>query len=92
VLKCPLPLCELKAEGVGVLLVHHPRKGCSARGQSARGSGALAGYVDILIEMGWVGRPEDHRDRRRWLRSFSRYEQTRRQTILELSADSSLTL
>jgi hypothetical protein len=85
-MNCLLPLRELKAEGVGVLLVHHPRKGTTAPGQAARGSGALPGYVDILMEMGWVGRPEDE-DRRRWVRAFSRFEQTRRQTVLELSAD-----
>jgi hypothetical protein len=41
--------------------------------------------VGILIEMGRVGHPDE--DRRRWLRAFSRHEQTRRQAVLELSAD-----
>jgi hypothetical protein len=85
-MRCLLPLDELKALGVGVLLVHHPRKGVSAPGQAARGSGALPGYVDILIEKSWVGRPDDADDRRRWLRAFSRFEQTRRRTVIELSA------
>jgi hypothetical protein len=88
-MSCLLPLRDLKAQGVGVLLVHHPRKGASAPGQAARGSGALPGYVDILMEMGWAGRPEDDGDRRRWVRAFARFQETRRQTVLELNADGS---
>src|SRR5262245_48291422 len=37
-----LPLQRLAAEGVSVLLLHHPRKKESAEGQLARGSGALS--------------------------------------------------
>jgi hypothetical protein len=47
----------------------------------------LPGYVDILMEMGWAGSPDDAADRRRWLRGFSRHQQTRRHVIVELSAD-----
>jgi hypothetical protein len=84
---CLFPLGALKAEGVGVLLVHHPRKGPSPFGQADRGSGALPAYVDIVINQGWVGPPEDDQDRRRWLKALSRYQQTRKQAMLELTAD-----
>ena len=41
------PLQRLTAAGIAVLLLHHPRK---LDGQP-RGSGALPGFADILIEM-----------------------------------------
>ncbi len=45
------PLHQLAAAGVAVLLLHHPRKQTSEPGQSARGSGALLGFVDIVLEL-----------------------------------------
>jgi hypothetical protein len=44
------PLHRLANEGVAVLLLHHPRKKPSEPGHSARGSGALLGFVDIVLE------------------------------------------
>jgi hypothetical protein len=87
IMNCLMPLKSLTSRGIGVLLVHHPRKGVYKPGQASRGSGALPGYVDILMEMGWAGSPDDAADRRRWLRGFSRHQQTRRHVIVELSAD-----
>jgi hypothetical protein len=76
----------LTAEGLSVLLLHHPRKGAALAGQAARGSGVLASHVDILIEMNWYAHPDDDGDRRRWLRAYSRHDETRRQLIVELTA------
>jgi len=81
-----LPLQRLTALDLSVLVLHHPRKGEAAPGQAARGSGALSGYVDILIEMDWLGRPADD-DRRRRLTAFSRHEETPRRLVIELTAD-----
>src|SRR5262249_10246320 len=53
---------------------------------AARGSGALSGFVDILVEMDWDRRGPDD-DRRRRLRAYSRYEETPRQLVMELNAD-----
>ena len=53
----------------------HPRKGASPAGQAARGSGALAAFVDVLVEMYWYGEPQTS-DRRRRLLAFSRHEET----------------
>ena len=45
------PLQRLAAAWVAVLLLHHPRKHRSDEGSSARGSGALLAYVDIILEL-----------------------------------------
>src|SRR5262249_42883442 len=56
------PLQELTTRGVGTLVSHHPKKGPTVPGQAARGSGALSGYVDIILEMQAVShRPDDRR-------------------------------
>ncbi len=81
-----LPLSALRDLGVSVLLVHHPKKGATVKGQAARGSGALASFVDILMEKNWHGKP-DESDRRRRLNAFSRHEDTHRRLLVELSAD-----
>ncbi|MCI0456484.1 MAG: AAA family ATPase [Gemmataceae bacterium] len=81
-----LPLQQLTSRGVSVLLLHHPAKRVSTAGMAARGSGALSGFVDILIEMDRDRRAADD-DRRRWLRAYSRYEETPRQLVSELNAE-----
>jgi hypothetical protein len=80
------PLQRLTTLGLSVLLVHHPRKEESAAGMAARGSGALSGFVDILIEMDWYVRGALD-DRRRRLRAYSRFEATPRHVVLELNAE-----
>ena len=81
-----LPLQRLTDAGVAVLILHHPRKGESAPGRAARGSGALTGFADVLIEMGWVREPQAD-DRRRKLMAFSRHPQTTRRLAVERTAD-----
>lgn len=85
-LETVMPLQRLTSAGMSVLLAHHPRKGEVLPGQAARGSGALSGYVDILIERGWHG-PPNSADRRRRLRGYSRYEETPRRLLIELTPD-----
>ncbi len=80
------PLQQLANRGMSVLIMHHPRKGESVAGQSAPGSGALPGYVDIIVEMSCAD-PLDHKNRRRRLRSWSRYEETPAQVVIELNAE-----
>jgi hypothetical protein len=46
--------------------------------------GALTSHVDLLIEMHWYASPESD-DRRRWLRAYSRFAETPRHLVLELS-------
>ncbi len=80
------PLQRLTAAGLGVCLLHHPRKGSCIAGQAARGSGALSGFVDIALEMRHVGRVAAG-GRRRRLVAFSRWEETPRQLVIELNAE-----
>jgi hypothetical protein len=80
------PLQRLTAAGLGCVLVHHPRKGDPLIGQAARGTGALAGFVDIVMEMKWY-RHTDPADRRRRLYGLSRFEETPRYRALELNPE-----
>jgi hypothetical protein len=81
-----MPLQRLTALGMAVLILHHPRKGETIAGQAARGSGALSGYVDIILEMQYYSEGADD-DRRRRIQAYSRYQETPRQLVIELTAD-----
>jgi hypothetical protein len=80
------PLRQLTRRSLSVLVLHHPGKGDPPVGQLARGSGALSAAADILLEMRFYPKaPED--DRRRWLQALSRFPETPRQKVIELTAD-----
>jgi hypothetical protein len=85
-MECLTPLQRLSTAGMGVLLPHHPRKGKTLAGQAARGSGALPGFVDVIVEMGHYAQPDDL-DRRRRLMAFSRHDDTPRHLLIELNAE-----
>ena len=85
-LEALMPLQRLTNRGLSVLVMHHPSKDDPPIGQAARGSGALAGYVDILLEMRFCPNAPDD-DRRRRLYAFSRFDDTPRQRVIELTAD-----
>lgn len=80
------PLQRLTAAGASVLVLHHPKKGAPAAGQMARGSGALMGAADVLMEMDVLPNGPDG-DRRRRLWGFSRHPETPRQLVVELTED-----
>jgi hypothetical protein len=84
-LEALLPLRRLTTAGLAVLLLHHPRKQTSAEGESARGSGALSGHADILMELSYFSTASSD-DRRRKLVAVSRFEETPRQVVIELNA------
>ncbi len=84
-LDCLLPLQALANRGPALWMLHHPAKAKRADGQSARGTGALAGFADIVMEMSCVRRARS-RDRRRRICAYSRYVQTPRHLVLELNA------
>jgi hypothetical protein len=69
------PLHRLTTTGAAVLLLHHPRKKASEVGSAARGSGALLGFADVLMELSRYGqlKTEAHR---RLIQSRSRRLET----------------
>jgi hypothetical protein len=71
------PLQRLASAGAAVLVLHHPRKKPSEEGSAARGSGALLGFVDIILELHRFGRLQSD-ERRRRLIGLSRHAQTPR--------------
>jgi hypothetical protein len=85
-LDCLLPIQALANQGPAVWLLHHPTKKKQGDGQAARGTGALAGFVDIVMEMRCVCRARS-KDRRRRICAYSRYVETPRQLIVELTGD-----
>ncbi|MCS7256456.1 MAG: AAA family ATPase [Thermomicrobium sp.] len=68
-----LPLQAIANAGAAVLIVRHPRKSDGSQGTAGRGSGAIAGFVDVIIEMRRY-EPEQQQDTRRVLSVYSRYE------------------
>ena len=65
-----------------MLLLHHPRKKRSEEGNTARGSGALLAFVDIILELHRFGRLASD-DFNRKLISLSRYRDTPRKLIYQ---------
>lgn len=80
------PLERLLAANMCVLLLHHPRKKPAAAGQAARGGATLCASVDVLMEMRLPSATHPL-DRRRELLAWSRYADTPRERVIELSAD-----
>ncbi len=81
-----MPLHAITEAGAGLLLIHHPRKSGGAEGEASRGSGALPGHVDIIVEMRRFA-PEDKHDRRRVLATYSRFDESPPESVLELTID-----
>lgn len=74
------------SEGRSLLLVHHARKGDGAEATSSRGSGALAAFADILVELRRFN-PDARDDRRRVLTGYGRYDATPGELTVELTDD-----
>jgi AAA domain len=80
------PLQRLAETGVAVLLLHHPRKKPSEEGSAARGSGALLGFVDIILELHGCGRLRSE-ERRRRIVGLSRHRETPRSLAYQWDPD-----
>ncbi|MCE9562454.1 MAG: AAA family ATPase [Planctomycetes bacterium] len=76
------PLRRLAERGVAVLVLHHPRKKASEEGHTARGSGALLGFVDVILELHRCGNLPSDSNRRR-LVGLSRRLQTPASLVYE---------
>lgn len=80
------PIRDLTNAGAAVLLICHPRKGDGSQGTATRGSGALPGFVDVILEMRRDA-PDDPNDRKRVLKAYGRYEATPAEQVIELGPD-----
>jgi hypothetical protein len=86
VLRALVPLHQITESGAGLLLIHHPRKSDGDEGTASRGSGALPGWVDIIVELRRYA-PNDRQDTRRTLVGLSRFDETPDELVVELSPD-----
>lgn len=80
------PLRRITQAGAAVLLMHHPRKGDATEGRAARGSGALPGFVDVIVELRRFT-PDNAHDRRRVLTAYGRFDDVPPEAVLELGDD-----
>ncbi len=85
------PLHRLTSAGAAVLLLHHPRKKASEAGSSARGSGALLGFADVLMELSRYGKLKSDA-RRRLLFARSRRPETPERLAYEWDASTGVFL
>lgn len=80
------PLHAITEAGAGLLIVHHPKKGDASEGQASRGSGAMPGFVDTIIELRRFN-AEQAGDTRRKLKGISRFDETPSEIVIELLED-----
>ena len=80
-------LAELTAMGLSVVVVHHHRKGVSLEaGDSIRGSTALQGAVDLIVELFRV-EDDEAMTRMRELRAIGRYPEIPEVMRIQLEGD-----
>ncbi len=79
-----MPLRQITDVGGAVLLVHHPRKGHGQEATATRGSGALTGFVDVILELRRHDASSES-DRRRVLKAYGRFENTPPEQVVELT-------
>ncbi len=76
------PLQLLCAEGFAILVTRHDRKAGGEVGESARGSGAFTGAVDIVLALG--REPQAARPTLRHLGCLSRFDETDPDLVIDL--------
>jgi hypothetical protein len=81
-----MPIRALTDRGVAAFLFHHARKADGGEGTSTRGSGAICGFVDTIIELRRFN-AEIRGDRRRVLTGYGRFTQTAGELVIGLSED-----
>lgn len=84
VLKALVPLYSLTENNIAVLLVHHFRKGGGDQAQASRGSGALPGFVDNIIEF---TRKEDGFPTQRVLKTYGRFSDVIPSVVIDLTPE-----
>ena len=68
------------------LICNHPAKSDGGVGNASRGSGALPAFVDFILEFRLYD-PEHADDPKRRLSCVSRFDESRRELVLELTAE-----
>jgi hypothetical protein len=79
------PLQAAAAEGLAVIVVRHDRRAGGDVGDSARGSTAFGGAVDVILQLRRGG--PDERDGIRHLAALSRFPETPAELVIEYSPD-----
>lgn len=80
-----MPLYAVTQAGVGVLLLHHPKKSDGGEGTAARGSGALTGWADVIMELRRT--TQERSDTRRTLTCYSRFDESPPEVVLQLTPE-----
>src|SRR3990167_9891450 len=89
VIKALVPLYSFTENHIAVVLVHHFRKGGGDQAQASRGSGALPGFVDNIIEF---TRKEDGLPTQRVLKTYGRFDAVIPMVVIDLTDDGYITL
>ena len=79
------PLMLAAGDGLAVLIVAHQRKAAGKHGEAVRGSNAITGGVDVIVELERA--PEELGRRMRVLRAESRFTATPEELVGELTED-----
>ena len=78
-----VPLQDAAHHGMAVIVCRHERKGGGDVGESGRGSSAISGDVDVILQL---RRPEGNQPKaRRVIESLSRYAETPEKVVIELT-------
>ena len=80
-LEAVLPLQEAAGKGLAVLVVRHDRKSGGELGDSARGSSAFGGAVDVLLSLRRANTPGH--ETRRELKGIGRFDETPAELVME---------
>ena len=85
------PMNYLTEKGIAVLIFHHFNRNGTREGGAGRGSGALPADVDVSIDFNRYA-PDDDNDTRRVLKGGnSRFEETPREVVIELTQEGYIT-
>ncbi len=79
------PLQDAAHNGLAVIVCRHERKGGGDVGESGRGSSAISGDVDVILQL---RRPEGNQPQgRRVIETLSRYSETPEKVVIELGEE-----
>lgn len=86
VIKALVPLYNFTENRIAVFLVHHFRKSGGDQAQASRGSGALPGFVDNIIE--FTRHIDDGANTtKRILKTYGRFDNVIPEIVIDLTAD-----